>query len=364
VRATLGAGRPAGPANWVIEPTPNVANVDDNELVSVSCPGTTCVAVGDFTLKSRNDRPLVETWTGTRWIIRHPAPPPADSSYFRSVSCPAVGDCIAVGANNTDPSATVPLAEIWNGTQWSLQSIPAPPGSSSLSGVSCAAPDACTAVGFDANGSAGVPFAERWDGTAWALQAVAAPAGGSSGFNGVSCPIATTCFAVGSGTDASTGALVPLAEKWDGTRWTIQATPEPPRTDIGFLLAVDCRATGGCTAAGTYFPDSGNELILIERLRSGRWGVQSAPNPPGYDVNFLQAVSCGPAAGCTVAGTAEDYHIGKSVTLALQRERGQWVIQPTANPATGNPSLTGLSCGPAGGCTASATRSCPATRAR
>jgi len=28
------------------------------------------------------------------------------------------------------------------------------------------------------------------------------------------------------------------------------------------------------------------------------------------------------------------------------------VIQPTPNPATGNPSLTGLSCGPADGCTA------------
>jgi hypothetical protein len=94
--ATLGAGLPGAAASWVIQPTPNVANVDDNELVSVSCPGTTCVAVGDYTLKSRNDRPLVETWSGT---------------------------------------------------QWSLQSIPAPPGSSSLSGVSCAAPDACAAVG-------------------------------------------------------------------------------------------------------------------------------------------------------------------------------------------------------------------------
>jgi hypothetical protein len=115
---------------------------------------------------------------------------------------------------------------------------------------------------------------------------------------------------------------------------------------------VDCRATGGCTAAGTYFADSGNELIMIERLRSGRWGVQRAPNPQGYTMNFLQAVSCPAAAGCTVAGTAEDPGIGKSVTLALQREHGRWVIQPTANPATGNPSLTGLSCGPAGGCTA------------
>jgi hypothetical protein len=349
--ATLGAGLPGAAAAWVIQPTPNVAGVADNELVSVSCPGVTCVAVGEYRLTNGHDRPLVEAWTGSRWIIRRPAPPPGNSSTFRSVSCPAPGDCIAVGADNTVPSADVPLAEIWNGTQWSLMSIPAPPGSSSLSGVSCAAPDACTAVGFDANGSAGVPFAERWDGSSWALQPVPAPPGGSSGFNGVSCPATTTCFAVGSGTSPATGITDPLAEKWDGTRWTIQFTPVPPQSNIAFLEGIDCRGTGGCTSAGTYFrQDNGNELIMIERLRGGRWGVQSSPNPQGYTMNFLQSVSCAAAAGCTVAGTAENG--SKSVTLVLQRHRGAWVIQPTPNPATGNPSLTGLSCGPAGGCTA------------
>lgn len=138
------------------------------------------------------------------------------------------------------------------------------------------APDACTAVGFDANGSAGVPFAERWDGTAWTLQAAAIPPGGSSGLDGVSCPTASTCFAVGTGTDSG-GSTVPLAEKWDGTRWTIQATPEPAGAFIGALLAVSCRDTGGCTAAGTYYKGI-VERILIERLRNGRWNVQRAPN--------------------------------------------------------------------------------------
>jgi hypothetical protein len=115
---------------------------------------------------------------------------------------------------------------------------------------------------------------------------------------------------------------------------------------------VDCRRTGGCTAAGTYFANSGNQLILIERLRSGRWGVQPAPNPPGYTTNFLHAVSCAAPDGCTVAGTAEDPSMGKDVTLVLHHGHGGWVIQPTPNPASGNPSLTGLSCGPADGCTA------------
>ena len=52
------------------------------------------------------------------------------------------------------------------------------------------------------------------------------------------------------------------------------------------------------------------------------------------------------------AGTAEMPSAAKSTTLVFHRDHGQWVIQPTPNPATGNPSLTGLSCGPADGCTA------------
>ena len=349
--ATLGAGLPGAAAGWVIRPTPNVANVDDNDLVSVSCPDATCVAVGDYTLPSRDDRPLAEVWNGTQWTIRRAAVPPGSSSFLTSVSCPAAGDCVAVGTNNSDTSAGVPVAEVWNGTQWALQSIPAPPGSSSLSGVSCAAPDACTAVGTVFGNGTHVPFAERWDGTAWTIQAVPAPPGNGSDLNAVSCPTAGTCFAVGSGSDAS-GDSVPLAEKWDGTQWTVQAAPEPSGAFLGYLLAVSCRGTGGCTAAGTYFTGA-TERILIDRLRDGRWNVQRAPNPPpDYTMNFLQAVSCATPEGCTVAGTAEDSNIGKSVTLVLHRDHGSWAVQPTPNPASGNPSLTGLSCTPAGGCTA------------
>lgn len=45
--ATLGAGLPGPAGSWVIQPTPNVPNAADNELVSVSCPAVAdCIAVG------------------------------------------------------------------------------------------------------------------------------------------------------------------------------------------------------------------------------------------------------------------------------------------------------------------------------
>lgn len=351
--ATLGAGLPGAAPAWTIQPTPDVPNMAGNSLVSVSCPGRTCVAAGYYTLPSRVDRPLIETWNGTRWTIRRAALPPGNSSFLTSVSCPAVNDCVAVGTDNSDTSAGVPVAETWNGSRWALQAIPAPPGKSSgLSGVSCAAPGACTAVGtvFNAAG-AYAPFAERWDGTAWAVQSAFVPPGGNSGFNAVSCPAASTCFAVGNGSSGGGAVDVPLAERWDGTRWAMQPTPEPAGAFLAYLLAISCRGTGGCTAAGTYSKGTA-ERIMIERLRAGRWNVQRAPDPPGYTANFLQAVSCASVTGCTVAGTAENPSMGKSVTLVLHRATGSWVIEPTPNPPSGNPSLTGLSCVPGRGCTA------------
>ena len=45
------------------------------------------------------------------------------------------------------------LAEVWDGSTWTVQSTPNPTGatSGSLYGVSCTSATACTAVGTDAN---------------------------------------------------------------------------------------------------------------------------------------------------------------------------------------------------------------------
>jgi hypothetical protein len=66
------------------------------------------------------------------------------------------------------------------GTSWSLQVMPSPAGAvaSELRAVSCSSPGACTAVGADTDGvSTSRPLAERWDGTRWRVQAAPSPAG-------------------------------------------------------------------------------------------------------------------------------------------------------------------------------------------
>jgi hypothetical protein len=86
---------------------------------------------------------------------------------------------------------------------------------SSLNGVSCASASACTAVGDYNNGTTGVTLAERWTGTTWSIQHTPNPTGASFILmTGVSCTSASACTAVGGYNNRTAG--VTLAERWTG----------------------------------------------------------------------------------------------------------------------------------------------------
>jgi hypothetical protein len=115
------------------------------------------------------------------------------------VSCTSPSACVAVGDSNIDPTQVVPhaLAERWDGSSWSLQATPnAPDASSELDGVSCTDSRACTAVGDTYGGpGTGQPLVERWDGTSWSLERT--PNAPGNFLSAVSCTSSTICTAVG-----------------------------------------------------------------------------------------------------------------------------------------------------------------------
>src|SRR5262249_2504885 len=136
-----------------------------------------------------------------------------------------VGDYLNYINSNGTP---VTLAERWDGSTWTVQTIPTPSGATSisLSGVSCTSATACTAVGDDNIFGTSVTLAERWDGKTWTIQPTPNPSGATRiSLSGVSCTSATACTAVGNyQTSNSPGTL---AERWNGSTWTIQTTPNP-----------------------------------------------------------------------------------------------------------------------------------------
>ena len=239
---------------WKMQTVPLPSGASGGTLYGVSCPATTaCTAVGEYDdTASGQQLTLAESWDGTSWRVQPtPALPPNNSGgppTLNAVWCESAASCTAVGTVGGYFPQT--LAESWDGTTWTIEPTPSP-GRSGLANVSCDPSGLpCTAVGTSDN----TPLAESWDGTSWTVQSVPAPAGAGA-FSDVSCTSGSACTAVGWYEDTSagpSGAYLTLAERWDGTTWTSQFTPDPPMVSDGDATNV---LSSSATVNGTVWPD-------------------------------------------------------------------------------------------------------------
>jgi hypothetical protein len=332
-------------SGWSITPSPN-PRAANGVLNTVSCPTTSaCTAVGLHVTESGLGVTLAERRSGGGWTVQAtPNPAGAASSALNGVSCPSSSACTAVGAFFAGSGVQLTLAERWNGSSWTIQPTLNPAGSPSsiLSAVACPAADTCTAVGV----SNSQLLVERWDGASWRIQPAPVPSGAQfSELGGVSCTTAS-CVAVGDYVNSS-GLDVTLAERWNGTSWTIQPTPNPSGAQsFSVLIGVSCTARDACEAVGT--SDAG---LVAERWNGTSWSLQAVPSPAGAQQPALVSVSCA-ASSCEAAGGYADSS-GAFVTLGEGWNGTAWHAQPTPNPAqaSGN-SLGGVSCPSPSDCTA------------
>ena len=233
---------------------------------------------------------------------------------------------------------------------WVIQSTPSPGGrqGSILLGVSCPSATACTAVGgYAPRSGAIVMLAERWNGAKWVVQSTPNPPGSkNSALYGVSCSSARACTGVGQDSKGT------LAERWNGTKWVVQPTPNPSGAKDIMLMAVSCPSAKACTAVGSYGKGAGGST-LAERWNGKRWAIQPTPNPvTGTDGSELLGVSCSSATSCTSVGES-NITDSKSDTLAEHWNGTKWAIQAAPKPPSGNESwLAGVFCPSVNTCTA------------
>jgi hypothetical protein len=339
----------ASTPKWVIQSTLNLHQTA--HFLASSCPSTTaCTAVGwnIATDHSEDEVPLAERWNGSSWSVQTVPNPVTDVGDIRlqGVSCPSMTSCTAVGviwATNSDPVTESTLAEYWNGSTWAVQTTPDPTGTKlQLTAVSCASTSVCTAVGFYTNGAGVVSnLVERWSGGSWSIQSAPSPAGATaSELASVSCASVTACTAVGNYTN-SAGVVSTLVERWSGGTWSIQPAPPPAGATSSMLNGVSCPSASVCTAVGNF--NHSGVTTLAERWSGGVWSIQLTVNPvPKSDRLF--AVSCASTSLCTAVGAYTNAS-GATVTLAERWSGGAWALQTTPNPSGASTAqLAGVSC--------------------
>jgi hypothetical protein len=220
-----------------------------------------------------------------------------------------------------------------------------------LASVSCPSAMRCMAVGASTDATGGSrTLAERWDGTSWSIVATF-NLGGPRANNhlwSVSCASATSCAAVGD----TYGGAVPLAEQWNGAAWSLVRAPLPAGARRATLTSVSCPDPSNCIAVGSVNDNSGiTPTTLVEAWNGSRWSVVPNPNPPGAIASGFWAVNCDATSSCTAVGnTAEGP--GAETTLVEHGNGSAWAIVASPGVPGTETSLEAVACRSASACTA------------
>ena len=214
-------------------------------------------------------------------------------------------------------------------TAWSIVSSPNKEGSNWLQAVDAWASDNAWAAGFYL-GPEGVyeTLAERWDGSAWTL--VETPNVGTNGdwLNGVAAVSPSEAWAVGyTAGDPATYTSTTLVEHWTGSTWSVVPSPNPSKDPLygaNQLNDVRAFARNDVWAAGWQWVPSGS-APLIERWDGRRWRVSKTPNTGDKELQALDGTSSSDiwAVGHTLS-VSEGHQ-----SLAMHWNGSSWTVVPT-----------------------------------
>ena len=287
---------------WSTVPTPNPrrGTYEGSQLTSVSAGSADDVwAVGDFyAAKSRSRRTVAEHWDGSRWSIVTTPSPAGRHGYDALLDVTTISDHDAWAVGFTEPArGQEGLAMHWDGSSWSVTALPTPPKTPtfSLTSVAATGPDDVWAVGYGsfAGSRRERAVVEHWNGSTWSLMTDAdlPPGTRKEDLWEVDAIADNDMWAVGSLLGA-TGSVQTFTEHWDGSAWTLVASPNLPGDRDNVLYGVSrCRPrTSG---------QSGRRTPGERPLRSsstgtvttGRWSAVKPKELRLSDVSMISSTS-------------------------------------------------------------------------
>ena len=244
----------------------------------------------------------------------HATGPMSDRSFGQQRS----GRLPRVSASPWLPTHGPPLAPSDAG--WSIVPSPNALVEQVLYGVSCVSASDCWAVGFYETADAIYQtLVEHWNGTSWSIVASPNAGAGDNHLADVACVSASDCWAVGS---------PDLIEHWNGTSWSIVTSPP------GYLSGVTCSSASDCWAVGS----------VLEHWNGTSWSIVASPN-----VGELADVACISASNCWAVGSY--YNNPAEQTLVEHWNGTSWLIVASPNTsATQDNYLNSVTCGSASDC--------------
>jgi hypothetical protein len=166
-----------------------------------------------------------------------------------------------------------------------------PPKTDLLSVAASSAREAWS-VGYYTDGANTVEhtLVDHWDGRTWSTMVTPnTDCGVSNVLRSVASSSATNVWAVGIHSDGYYN-IAPLTEHWDGSSWSIVATPAVPGRD-GELSAVAVIDSADAWAVGSYVINDKDPQTLTEHWDGRAWAVVPSPNQAGVESSLRAIVA-------------------------------------------------------------------------
>src|SRR6516225_3734510 len=311
----------------VVVPNPPDAGESLVGVAAVAANDIWGVASNEFidpTTGAIDTQPLAEHFNGTSWSVVStplvasggPIPPTAK---FYGVAAAASNDVWAVGfrfgPNNPDNGES--LIENWNGSSWSV--VPSPTSTvenTSLKAVAAISPSNVWAVG----GNAGNVLVEHFDGKNWSV--VHSPVFGSGEATAISADSANDIWVLDGGTFLH----------FDGTKWSSVASAignPTENTSVTALSPTNVWAVGTVVAGrtGGRHPTT-IAKAAIEHWDGTSWSIVASPNPNPGGSSSLDGIAAISANDIWAVGG-----IGLPKTLTEHWDGTSWSIIPSPSPA-------------------------------
>jgi hypothetical protein len=276
-------------AEWTVVPAPGIDGIPPSDLNGVAdISPTDAWAVGDVSSPlilggGVTNQPVIEHWNGTQWNV-FPSPTfnaPGDSSDLQAITAISANDIWAIG-NATTTDVAGPLFEHWNGMAWTPTIVPL--GGGHLVAASSDASDDVWAVGSSGLSSAQAStFVAHFNGTNW--QSVPSPnVGVSSAFTGVVALAPNNVWAVGSSIPVAHDPTLTLIEHFDGSEWSVVPSPNVGPNSVNQsnrLFGITAISPTDIWAFGSFFAadGSGNQMTLVMHWDGTNWSMVASPNP-------------------------------------------------------------------------------------
>jgi hypothetical protein len=303
---------------WDSVPSPNVGT-DSNALYQVTAIASNDVwAVGYYVSALGVAQTLTEHWDGTTWtVVASPNASTLQDNELTAVDAVSATDVWVVGYASDDTGALRTLTEHWDGTAWSIVASPnADVGDNILVDVAAITSNDVWAVGYYVNSLFITrSLALHWNGTAWTVVTVPAVGSGSNYLDSVDGVASNDLWVIGSFYSTAGGYRI-LSAHWDGTTWTVVPVPTSGFSGAQ-LYAIDALASNDIWAVGVATPESAYTAQGLTLHWDGTaWTVVRSAANDGFSPQFLYGVVAIAQYDVWAVGQQGAYYSPNGTTLA------------------------------------------------